>query len=419
MADALQGLLMGVLDRLAAGTIPRGPEPQESAQLADWMVRHPELFVPDAAAAGRIRAEIEKLRQEELRLAAQIQKTSHTAIAILDGPGEDEELLIRGNSSTPHGRVPRRFLEALAGNIAPSYPRGSGRLELAGQMVDPAINPYVTRVMANRVWHHLMGRGIVPTVDDFGVMGQPPSHPELLDHLATRFVTEGWSLKRLIRQVVTSRTYQMSSRPADAATENADPDNVLLHRMNLRRLEGEAVRDAILAVSGRLDPKPEGAPVPVHLTAFMTGRGRPRSGPLDGAGRRTIYLSVRRNFLAPMMLAFDMPVPSVAVGRRNVSNVPAQPLILLNDPFVAEQARRWAERVLADAAATPENRIKTMYETALGRPPDRDEVERGVSFLKEQAATYGVAGDDWQKDPRPWTDLGHVMWNMKEFIFID
>jgi hypothetical protein len=151
----------------------------------------------------------------------------------------------------------------------------------------------------------------------------------------------------------------------------------------------------------------------------MTGRGRPRSGPLDGAGRRTIYLSVRRNFLAPMMLAFDMPVPSVAVGRRNVSNVPAQPLILLNDPFVAEQARRWAERVLADAAATPENRIKTMYETALGRPPDRDEVERGVSFLKEQAATYGVAGDDWQKDPRPWTDLGHVMWNMKEFIFID
>jgi len=419
MADAFEGLLAGVIDRLAAGTIPQGTQSQETAQLADWMVRHPELFVPDAAAAGRVSAEIQKLREEEQRLTGQFQKTSHTAIAVLDGTGEDEELLVRGNSGTPHGRVPRRFLEALAGPKAPSYPRGSGRLELAGQMVDPAINPFISRVMANRVWHHLLGRGIVPTVDDFGAMGQPPSHPELLDHLATRFVSDGWSIKRLIRQIVTSRTYQMSSHPADAAAETADPDNVLLHRMNLRRLEGEAVRDAILAVSGRLDPKLGGAPVPVHLTAFMTGRGRPRSGPLDGAGRRSIYLSVRRNFLSPMMLAFDMPVPSVAVGRRNVSNVPAQPLILLNDPFVAEQAQRWAKDVLADAAIPPEDRIQKMYQTALGRPAEPAEMERAVTFLKEQAAAYGITGDGWQSDSRPWTDLGHVIWNMKEFIFID
>ncbi|MCE9555561.1 MAG: PSD1 and planctomycete cytochrome C domain-containing protein [Planctomycetes bacterium] len=418
-AMSLQTLLLSVIDRLAAGTISTGPLPEETASLADWMVRHPELFTPEAAATQRMTTEFEALRREEQRLGGQIQKSSRTAIAILDGTGEDEELLIRGNVGTPHGRVPRRFLEALTGSTAPSYARGSGRLELAQQMVDPKVNPFITRVMANRIWHHLLGRGIVPSVDDFGVLGQPPSNPELLDHLATRLVADGWSVKRLIRQIATSRTYQMSSHPADAATETADPDNVLLHRMNLRRLEGEVIRDGMLAVSGRLDLKMEGPPVPIYLTSFMGGRGRPGSGPLDGAGRRSVYLSVRRNFLSPMMLAFDTPVPSVAVGRRNVSNVPAQPLILLNDPFVAEQARRWAERVLADANVTPENRVKGMYETALGRPPDSEETARAVTFLKEQTAAYGIAGDAWQKEPRAWTDLGHVIWNMKEFIFID
>ena len=419
LAVALRTLLAATLDRLAAGSIATGPAPQETAQLADWMVRHPELFVPDAAAAERLSSEVEKLRAEEKRLAAQIQKASRTAIAMLDGNGEDEELLIRGNSGTPHGRVPRRFLEALAGPSPPSYARGSGRLELAEQMVDPAVNPFITRVMSNRIWHHLMGRGIVPTVDDFGVLGQPPSHPELLDHLATRLAANGWSVKKMIREIVTSRTYQMSSRPSDAAAEAADPNNVLLHRMNLRRLEGEVIRDAILTISGRLDPQLEGPPVPTHLTAFMTGRGRPESGPLDGAGRRSVYLSVRRNFLSPMLLAFDMPVPSVAVGRRNVSNVPAQPLILLNDPMVTEQTRRWADRVLAEANGTPQSRIKSMYETALGRPAEDEEVERAVAFLKEQATIYGIAGEDWQKDARPWADLGHVIFNVKEFIFID
>lgn len=418
-AAALQTLLLAALDRLAADRIATGPAPEETAQLADWMVRHPELFAPDPPAAERLGAEVRQLRKEEQRLATQIQKVSHTAIAILDGTDEDEELLIRGNVATPHGRVPRRFLEALAGPTAPSYARGSGRLELARHMVDPRANPFITRVMANRIWYHLLGRGIVPTVDDFGALGQPPSHPELLDHLATRLAADDWSIKRMIRQIVTSRTYQMSSRPADDAAESADPDNVLLHRMNLRRLQGEVIRDGILAVSGRLDLKMEGPPVSIHLTSFMGGRGRPGSGPLDGSGRRSVYMSVRRNFLSPMMLAFDTPVPSVAVGRRNVSNVPAQPLILLNDPFVAEQARRWAERVLADANITPENRIKGMYETSLGRPPDPEETERELAFLKEQAGAYGIAGDAWQKEPRAWTDLGHVIWNMKEFIFID
>ncbi len=130
----------------------------------------------------------------------------------------------------------------------------------------------------NRIWHHLFGRGIVPTVDNFGVLGQPPTHPELLDCLAIHFVRDqGWSMKKLIREIVLSRSYQMSSKPADAAAELADPDNALLHRANLRRLEGEAIRDAILTVSGRLNPKLGGPSVPVHLTEFMEGPGQDRT----------------------------------------------------------------------------------------------------------------------------------------------
>jgi hypothetical protein len=242
--------------------------------------------------------------------------------------------------------------------------------------------------MANRVWHHLFGRGIVPSVDDFGVMGQPPSHPELLDYLADRFVKEGWSLKKLIRAIVLSSAYRMSSVDADPAkSAQIDPQNVLLHHMPVRRLEAEAIRDAILAVSGRLDRTVYGPTVDVYLTPFMEGRGKPAaSGPLDGDGRRSIYIAERRNFLPPMMLAFDAPIPFSTIGRRSVSNVPAQALILLNDPFVTGQARVWAERVRADKTlATPRQRVERMYEQAFARPPTEKELDEAVAFVAGQS----------------------------------
>jgi hypothetical protein len=339
-------------------------------------------------------------------------------MAIWDGTAEDETLLIRGRSNNPEDLVPRRFLEAIAGTEPQKYATHSGRLELVRQMVDAKQNPFLSRVMVNRVWHHLFGRGIVPTPDNFGVLGRPPSHPELLDHLAEKFVAGGWSLKTLIREIVTSRTYQMSSTPLDARAEREDPDNILLHRMRVRRLEGEAVRDAILAVSGRLDRKLEGPPIPVFLTAFMTGRGRPQTGPLDGAGRRSIYLSVCRNFLSPMMLTFDVPIPTQPVGRRNVSNVPAQALILMNDLFVKEQAELWAKRMLADPGKTPEQRIGQMYELVFARPPTDDELSDALKFLQDEATTMGLENDAWQNNQTLWTDFGHVLWNLKEFIFV-
>jgi hypothetical protein len=205
-----------------------------------------------------------------------------------------------------------------------------------------------------------------------------------------------------------------------SAAEGADPQNLLFHRANVKRLEGEAIRDAILAVSGRLDRKQFGPSVPVHLTPFMQGRGRPaNSGPLDGDGRRSIYIAVRRNFLPPMMLAFDTPVPFSTVGRRNVSNVPAQALILMNDPFVVEQARLWARKVLADPAKTPEQRIERMYLEAFARPPTADENRAVVAFLSSQSREHGNAAGDASSDERVWADLAHVLINAKEFQFID
>jgi hypothetical protein len=296
-------------------------------------------------------------------------------------------------------------------------------LELAQQMTDPARNPFVARVVVNRVWHHLLGRGIVESVDNFGILGKPPTHPELLDYLATSFAADGWSIKRLIRRIVLSRTYGMASAsvgsPQAERAEQLDPGNLLLHRMNVRRLEAEAIRDAILAVSGRLDRTAFGPSVPVHLTPFMQGRGRPgQSGPVDGAGRRSLYIAIRRNFLSPMMLAFDAPIPFTTMGRRNVSNVPAQALILMNDPFVVEQAGIWAKRVLAVKEDSPAQRVRAMYLAAFSRAPSDEELSQSLEFLKIQARQHGLSEEARLSDQRVWTDLAHVLINVKEFAFV-
>jgi hypothetical protein len=300
----------------------------------------------------------------------------------------------------------------------PNPQNGSGRLELARRMLHEA-NPLPARVMVNRVWHHLFGRGIVPSTDNLGVLGQPPTHPELLDHLAVQFRQEGWSVKKLIRTIVLSNTYQQSSAPAAAAVEEKDPQNLTWRRTNVRRLEGEAIRDAMLTISGRLDRTNTGPPVPVFLTEFMQGRGRPGGGPLDGAGRRSIYISVRRNFLSPMMLAFDTPIPFSTVGRRNVSNVPAQALILMNDPFVIEQSQLWAKRSLKQEPLSPEQRIASLYEQAFARPATAEEVAAGLAFLKSQGAERQLTPEAALTNEQVWGDFCHVLWNVKEFVFVN
>ena len=332
--------------------------------------------------------------------------TPRFAPAILDGTGEDEHVLIRGSAKTPGELVPRRFLEAVGGETMTAPPAGSGRLELAERMLDPSC-PMTARVMVNRLWKGHFGVGLVKTPDDFGVMGDLPSHPELLDWLAAEFVARKWSIKSMHREMMLTTAYRMSSEPNTDA-ERTDGSNRLLHRMNVRRLEAESVRDSMLFVSGRLDAKMGGPGVPPHLTPLMDGRGRPdSSGPVDGDGRRSIYLNIRRNFLPPMLLAFDFPAPATTMGRRNTSNVPAQALTMLDDPFVLGQARLWAERILAEPGRTTGQRISAAYATALGRPPSDAETADALLFLQGRETDIGT-----------WTDLTHVLFNVKEFLFI-
>ena len=197
-----------------------------------------------------------------------------------------------------------------------------------------------------------------------------------------------------------------------------DPLNLLMHHYPLRRLEAEAIHDKILALSGRLDRTIGGPSVEVFLTETHEGRGKPTSGPLDGGGRRSIYTKIRRNFLPSFLVAFDMPTPFQAMGRRNVTNVPAQSLSLMNDPFVSEQATLWAKKWLDDETLTTHDRIDRMYREAFARPPRSDEQAAAVAFLAAQAQQHGGTIAAQPRQLAAWSDLAHAMINAKEFIFI-
>lgn len=374
-----------------------------------WALKHDLMPLKD------IDDVLMNLREQASQIEQNLPEPAY-ALAAVDGFSEDEHIFIRGSHKNPGDVVPRRMLTAISGENQPILSAGSGRLQLAERLLDPS-DPFPARVMANRIWHHLFGRGIVASTDNFGVLGQRPTHPELLDHLALRFVEGGWSVKKLIRSLMLSRTYQMSSQVNETYADT-DPQNLWWHRMPVRRLEGEAIRDAMLLISGELNRTLYGSPVPVYLTPFMQGRGRPKSGPLNGDGRRSIYTSVNRNFLPPMMLAFDTPIPFTTIGRRTQSNVPAQALILMNDPFVVQQAELWARRTLAEPTESAITRISGLYEQAFARPATPNEIEDGVEFLKNQSSAYG-ASSDWVTDVRAWADFCHVLFNVKEFVFLN
>jgi hypothetical protein len=396
-----------------AGTPPK----MLSLAVRDWLVQRPELFSGRAGEwpepAGHA---VREWRDEAQAILARIPWKSRTAPAMLEGNAVDEYFLVRGKHQTPKGTVTRRFLEAIHGTASLRTAAGSGRLELAETLTSPD-NPLLARVLVNRVWHHLFGRGIVATVDNFGWLGQRPTHPELLDELAVTFMQEDrWSLKRFIRRLVLSQTFAMSSKPADPVAEQQDPENVLLHRMNMKRLEGEALRDAMLAVSGRLDRRMYGPSVPLHPSQFVEARGlRSERGPLDGDGRRSIYVSARRNFLPMMMTAFDTPTPFTTVGRRNVSNVPGQMLFLMNDPFVHQQAEVWAGRLLTELPeAAPEARVQRLYLAAFGREPNAAETARCLATLHETGGSS--ATESPERDA--WVEICHALFGVKEFMYV-
>jgi hypothetical protein len=317
-------------------------------------------------------------------------------------------IYVRGNPNSFGASVPERFMEVFGspGDVGAK----EGRLGLA-QKVLTSGNALLTRVLVNRIWKEHFGEGIVRSPDNFGKLGELPTHPELLDFLSREFMRRDWSIKQMHRLMLLSDAYQRSDEP-DPIVASKDPQNRLFSYQPTRRLEAECIRDAILSVSGRLDTRFYGPSIAPFLNEHMAGRGRPSSsGPLDGSGRRSIYLNVRRNFLSPLLLAFDYPVPFTTMGRRMTSNVPAQALILLNDPFVVGQAGLWADGALQSSTTTVSDRIRQLYQEAFGRLPTSQELAVAQSYLAENSPASGDAR-------QAWVDLCHVLLNVKEFIFV-
>ncbi len=357
----------------------------------------------------------DSLIQEYRKIEAEL-SLPRVAVGFGDGgPGIAQPVFMRGDCTRPGEVVPRRYLEVLSKSVEPFTSTGSGRLELADRIASPN-NPLTARVMINRIWHHLFGTGIVRTVDDFGHVGEAPSHPELLDYLASDFVEQGWSVKRLIRELVLTRTFQMSNHPS-AQSRDIDPQNRLLEHYPARRMEAESVRDTILAASGALDHTLYGPSIqPFRDKEYADRRLFP--GPLDGNGRRSIY--IKNNLMeGPKFLGtFNFPGGKVAQGRRDVTNVPAQALALLNDPFVLQQAGVWSQNVLKQTGDSIPTRVESMFRSSLGRSPDAEELTRFEQAVRQLADLYQVPADNVMSNAEIWKDVAHSIFNLNEMIYI-
>lgn len=299
---------------------------------------------------------------------------------------EDTSVHIRGSVHNLGAKVSRGFLQVATNGPAPTLPANeSGRRQLAEWLANRD-NPLTARVLANRVWHWLFGAGLVRTSDNFGTTGELPSHPELLDYLAVRFMDEGWSVKQLIRLVILSHTYRQSIE-ADTRVSAGDPENRLFARMNRRRMEAECIRDTMLAVSGQLQLDHGG---PTFRSSLSTDYGYKHTDT-----RRSIYSPVFRNAMLDIVEVFDGADSSVCTGRRNVSTVAPQALFLMNHPFVLDQSRRAAERLLGDTSLDSAGRIDWAYRLTLGRPPSVNERRVAERYLSGANGSSKELQDAW------------------------
>ncbi len=318
-------------------------------------------------------------------------------------------LHIRGLFNKFGAETARGWLTALSPpQQTVTFQKGSGRDELAERII---ASDLTRRVIVNRLWQHHFGRGIVASSSNFGVQGEAPTHPELLDYLADRFVAEGWSLKKMHRLMLLSSTYQLSSQPILESLA-ADPQNKLFHYLPPRRLDAEVIRDSLLALSQRLDPTRGGPGVQPYVSPNASASRSeflPASGPLDGARRRSVYITVRQNYLTSMLVAFDFPHPGTSVGVRDQTCSPVQSLSLLNNPFVQAQAAAWAAR--SAPIADDSRRATQMFREAFCREPTGAELIVLQNLLTERRRTGSTDSQ------AAWNDLAHVLMCGEELQF--
>jgi hypothetical protein len=332
----------------------------------------------------------------------------------------DTQVRIRGEAEMLGPLVPRGFLSAFnVPGAARVNPQQSGRLELA-QWLTSAHNPLTPRVLVNRVWHHLFGQGLVSSVDNFGVTGDIPSHPELLDHLATRFIEDGWSIKKLVRAIVLSRAYQLGST-APVANRTADPDNRLVWRHQPRRLAAEEIRDTMLAVAGDLAHGRAARSLAHDLKVTEVRSDGPEAKSLEAEAaaskQRSIYLPLLRTLAPNSLQVFDFAEQGLVTGSRDATNVATQALYLLNDPFVRRQSTSLAQRLLRDPQLNDAGRIDLAYRLLLGRPATAAELERVEAYVVDYAAAAeGLTSADAQA--AAWASFCQAMFASAEFRYV-
>ncbi|MSQ96467.1 MAG: DUF1553 domain-containing protein [Gemmataceae bacterium] len=317
----------------------------------------------------------------------------------------DCSVLVRGDAKQPSVKVPRGFPTALVQEWTPKLNRAkSGRLEMA-QWLTAKENPLTARVAVNRIWMHLFGQGLVRSPDNFGSLGETPTHPELLDYLAIRFIENGWSTKKMIKEIMLTRAYQISGKH-DETNYKIDPDTMMVWRMPTRRLEAEAIRDAVLTVSGKLNREPLKGSMVGQLPKKKKGIGTAS----DDSNHRSIYLAMVRGAPLPEILAlFDIANPNLVVAQREVTTVPAQALFMINSPFANAHAKSFAQRLEAYSSLDDAGKINLAYLIALGRPASDADRTRSLNFLREA----GKAGES-----QAWASFCQTLLASAEFRYV-
>jgi hypothetical protein len=388
---------------------------QKGEEAAREAARQARQSQPDPDRIAALQEQSKKLEVQLAALETPAAEPEGECMGVQDrGEPVNGKIRIRGESQKPGDAVPRGFVTVGYVGQPPQIEVGhSGRLELA-QWVASRDNPLTSRVIVNRIWRHLFGNGIVRTVDNFGALGEPPSHPELLDYLAGQFVDDGWSVKRMIRRIVLTRAYQLGSSH-DAANFEKDPENILHWRHDVRRLDAESIRDALLVVGGNLDSRPAVAsPVAQRGNEEVRNKMIRDFSEFEFA-HRSVYLPLVRNAEPEMLTVFDLPDTELVVGDRSVTTVPAQSLFLMNSEFVVEQARGLAGRVMGSEGLSDGQRVDFAYRIALNRSPTPDEQSRAIQFVSQTASPGG-------KDPSPkqaWEAWCQALLASAEFRYVE
>ena len=372
----------------AAAAWGRDEATEAQAALLDAGVRHGMLDASTAAST-----QIAALTAEYRKLEAGLTEPRR-APGFLEAEGFDMPLFVRGEYKQPAAIVPRRYLEVF--DTKAFVTTGSGRLELADKIAS-ADNPLTARVMINRLWHHVFGRGLVGTVDNFGRLGDQPTHPELLDYLAKRLTSQQWSVKAQLRELLLTDAFQRSSLPTASALAK-DADNALLSHVRIRRLEGEALRDSLITLAGRMEHR-------------MYGPGDNALATAKDQVRRSVYLNIRRNSLNPLITTFDGPKPFTTVGRRDATNVPAQSLTLLNSPFVIDTAKQWA-KTLNLKKQSDSDKVDVLFIQALARKATSAEQAAAARYLADLKVTHA------DQPAMVWADFAQSVLNLKEFLYL-